>query len=147
MSGSPILAVEHLHSWGGPAESYHLTLRPYEPGFELTVLLDRFDVPQGQTLALPIVVTRRDYTGPIELFVEGPAGLTGTLTVAMGQPPANQPVQLPLKATLAHPETKEKLAGASVTLWEADQPAFKRFFTAEIEKWRGLVKKANLKFD
>jgi tripartite-type tricarboxylate transporter receptor subunit TctC len=52
-----------------------------------------------------------------------------------------------IRATLAQPETAEKLAGASVTLWESDQPAFKRFFAAEIEKWREVVKRANLKFD
>ena len=52
-----------------------------------------------------------------------------------------------IRATLAQPETAEKLAGASVTLWESDQPAFKRFFAAEIQKWREVVKKANLKFD
>jgi tripartite-type tricarboxylate transporter receptor subunit TctC len=52
-----------------------------------------------------------------------------------------------IRTTLAQPETAEKLAGASVTLWESDQPAFKRFFAAEIEKWREVVKRANLKFD
>jgi tripartite-type tricarboxylate transporter receptor subunit TctC len=52
-----------------------------------------------------------------------------------------------IKATLAEPQTAEKLAGASVTLWESDQPAFKRFFAAEIQKWREVVKKANLKFE
>jgi tripartite-type tricarboxylate transporter receptor subunit TctC len=52
-----------------------------------------------------------------------------------------------IRATLAQPETAEKLAGASVTLWESDQPAFGRFFAAEIGKWREVVKKANLKFD
>src|SRR5437660_4552990 len=38
-----------------------------------------------------------------------------------------------IRATLAQPETAEKLAGASVTLWHADQAAFKRFFAAEIQ--------------
>jgi tripartite-type tricarboxylate transporter receptor subunit TctC len=52
-----------------------------------------------------------------------------------------------IRATLAQPETAEKLAGASVTLWEGDQAAFKRFFAAEIQKWREVVKKANLKLE
>jgi len=42
-------------------------------------------------------------------------------------------------------ETHDKLAGASVTVYSASQPEFRRFFTAEVEKWRGVVKKANLK--
>src|SRR5919198_3220145 len=47
-----------------------------------------------------------------------------------------------IQATLAQPETKEKLQGAGVTVWEDNQANFRRFFTAEIEKWRGVVKKA-----
>jgi tripartite-type tricarboxylate transporter receptor subunit TctC len=52
-----------------------------------------------------------------------------------------------IRSTLAQPETAEKLAGASVTLWDAEQAAFRRFFAAEIDKWRAVVKDANLKFD
>ena len=48
---------------------------------------------------------------------------------------------------LAQPETREKLQGAGVSLFEANHAAFKRFFPAEIEKWRGVVKKANLKLE
>jgi tripartite-type tricarboxylate transporter receptor subunit TctC len=43
------------------------------------------------------------------------------------------------------PETHEKLAGASVTVYAAGQDEFTRFFSTEIEKWRGVVKKTNLK--
>jgi tripartite-type tricarboxylate transporter receptor subunit TctC len=43
------------------------------------------------------------------------------------------------------PETREKLAGASVTVYAAGQEEFKRFFANEIAKWRNVVKKANLK--
>jgi tripartite-type tricarboxylate transporter receptor subunit TctC len=45
------------------------------------------------------------------------------------------------------PETREKLQGASVAVWESDAASFKAFFPREVEKWRGVVKKANLKFD
>jgi len=43
------------------------------------------------------------------------------------------------------PETHEKLAGASVTVYAAGQDEFKRFFASEIAKWRNVVRKANLK--
>jgi len=46
---------------------------------------------------------------------------------------------------MALPETRDKLAGASVTVYGASQAEFKRFFSSEVEKWRGVVKKANLK--
>ena len=52
-----------------------------------------------------------------------------------------------IQATLALPETREKLQGAGVSLFESNQAQFKRFFPAEIEKWRGVVKKANLRLE
>jgi len=78
------LAVEHLHLWGGPAETYRITLTPHAPGFDLTVSLDRFDVAAGGTLTLPVQVARRDYPGPIEVSVLG-KGLSGKVTIAAGQ--------------------------------------------------------------
>jgi hypothetical protein len=89
--GDYTLAVEHLHLWGGPSETYRVTVTPYEPGFDLSVQLDRFDVPQGATFTVPLLVTRRDYKGPIEVSVVG-QGLTGTLTIPAAAPgPPNQP--------------------------------------------------------
>ncbi len=50
-----------------------------------------------------------------------------------------------IQTVLAQPETKEKMAGASVVLWEDNQENFKRAFLTDIEKWRALVKKTGLK--
>jgi tripartite-type tricarboxylate transporter receptor subunit TctC len=44
-------------------------------------------------------------------------------------------------------ETHEKLAGASVTVWAGNQTDFKRAFSADIAKWRDVVKRANLKLE
>ncbi len=52
-----------------------------------------------------------------------------------------------IQATLAAPETREKLQGAGISLFESNQAEFKRFFPAEIEKWRAVVKKANLRLE
>jgi len=52
-----------------------------------------------------------------------------------------------IQKVLALPETKEKLQGAGVSLFEDSHANFKKFFPAEIEKWRGVVKKANLKLE
>jgi hypothetical protein len=84
--GDYTLAVEHLHYWGGPDETYRITVTPYEPSFEVSVALDRFSAPQGGTATLPILVTRHDYPGPIEVSVRG-EGLSGTVTIPAGQPP------------------------------------------------------------
>ena len=95
--GNYTLAVEHLHYWGGPAESYRVSVTPYEPGFDLVVGADRIDVPQGQAAVLNIIgVNRRDFPGPIEVSVVGPPGVTGQATITAGvvtkaPPQPNQP--------------------------------------------------------
>ncbi len=67
--------------------------------------------------------------------------------------PAAVPVELStriaadIQSVMALPETRQKLAGASVTLYLDNQASFKRFFLGEIEKWRGVVKKSNLKLE
>ena len=50
-----------------------------------------------------------------------------------------------IEKVVALPGTHDKLAGASVTVYGAGQAEFKRFFAGEIEKWRGVVKKSNLR--
>jgi hypothetical protein len=80
--GDYVLAVEHLNYWGGPEESYRITIAPPEPGFHLTLPLDHFDVPQGGVAALPIqTITRRDYDGPIEISLDGTPGIGGRTVV------------------------------------------------------------------
>jgi len=67
--------------------------------------------------------------------------------------PSSMPPELATKIAsdiervMALPETREKLSGASVTVWAGNQAEFKRFFTAEIVKWRDVVKRANLKLE
>ena len=52
-----------------------------------------------------------------------------------------------IETVLRRPETREKMRGAGVSLFEADHGTFKRYFLEEVEKWRGVVKKANLKLE
>jgi tripartite-type tricarboxylate transporter receptor subunit TctC len=67
--------------------------------------------------------------------------------------PASLPPELGAKISkdvqtvMALQDTKEKLAGASVVIWEDSQANFRRAFLADIEKWRGVVKKAGLKLE
>ncbi len=100
--GDFYVSAEHLLSWGGPEQTYRLTVTPHAPSFDLALALDRFDVAQAGTVVLPIFLTRRDYAGPVEVGVVGPAGLTGQGTIAAGQPPQpNQPaLMLPVKAAV-----------------------------------------------
>jgi hypothetical protein len=86
--GDFILAVDHLNRWFGPAESYRVTVQPQEPGFDLTVGLDRFDLAKGGVLGINVQAARRDYNGPIDVSVLGSAGLSGQATIPAGRPSA-----------------------------------------------------------
>src|SRR5437773_2394927 len=52
-----------------------------------------------------------------------------------------------IQHVLALAETRERLEKAGASLFEDNQASFKRFFHFEIEKWRNVVKKANLKLE
>jgi hypothetical protein len=93
--GDYVLAVEHLLFWGGPDETYRVTISPYEPGFDLTLGSDRVDIPVGGVGVVPIqTVARRDYNGPIEVTVEGPPGIKGQAVIQPGPIVPNQPAGL-----------------------------------------------------
>ena len=90
--GDFTIAVEHLHSWGGPEEVYRLSVTPFVAEFALTCNIDRWDVPAGGTVAIPLFLTRAGYAGPIEVSVLGPKGISGTVTIPAGpQKPPNVP--------------------------------------------------------
>jgi hypothetical protein len=86
------IVAKHLHGWGGPDEVYRLTVTPYQPGFSLSVPVNRIDIAPGGTLSLPILAARAGYNGAIEVSVVGPKGLSGTVTIPAGPPkPPNLP--------------------------------------------------------
>jgi hypothetical protein len=121
--GDYILAAEHLHSWGGPDEVYRLTVTPYEPGFSLTLNLDRWSVPQGGTVSIPIFAARSGYNGAIEVSAAGAMGISGTVTIPAGPPkPPNVPTavlavkaaDLPVGPLAFHIQGKATIDGKAV---------------------------------
>ncbi|TMG74088.1 MAG: tripartite tricarboxylate transporter substrate binding protein [Betaproteobacteria bacterium] len=52
-----------------------------------------------------------------------------------------------VEAVLKLPETRENLAKAGVALFEDNQANFRKFFHADIEKWKNLVKSTHLKLE
>lgn len=129
------IAVEHLHYWGGPAETYRVTVTPSEPSFRLLLPLDRYDVAQGGTASFPLVVTRQGYNGPIEVSVVGAKGLSGKVTIPAGPPkPPNQPSgtlvltaapDLPVGPLVFHVEGKATINGKVVTQFASVQNALR----------------------
>jgi hypothetical protein len=62
---------------GGANFGYRLTIEPIGPDFLVHQPVSEVNVPRGGTVALTVPVTRRGFTGPIELTVPGlPAGWT-----------------------------------------------------------------------
>ena len=52
-----------------------------------------------------------------------------------------------VETVLKQPETRANLGKAGVALFEDNQANFKKFFHADIEKWRNLVKSTHLKLE
>lgn len=52
-----------------------------------------------------------------------------------------------IETVLKQPETRANLAKVGVALFEDNQANFTRFFHADIEKWKNLVKSTNLKLE
>ena len=52
-----------------------------------------------------------------------------------------------VQAVLAQSDTRARLASVGVALFEDNQANFQKFFRADIEKWRNLVKQTNLKLE
>lgn len=92
--GDFFIYAEHLNYAHGPTEVYHLTVREAGPDFDVQLALDRFALAPGETTLIPVnPPARRDFTGPIELVVTGPAGFSGSVSVPNAPPPQpNQPV-------------------------------------------------------
>ena len=69
--GDYFLAVEDLLHEASPTHVYRIEVEPFRPRFELSVEPETLNVPHGGTFVSQVVVTRSEYTGPIELSVEG----------------------------------------------------------------------------
>jgi len=71
----------------------------------------------------------------------------GFFAPASISPDLARKISTDIQSVLALAETRDKLQGAGASLFEDNQANFRRFFAAEIEKWRGVVKKASLKLE
>jgi hypothetical protein len=70
--GTYTVAVSDLYREGGPRHAFLLRVLTPEPDYELTVAADRFAVPPGKSLDIPVKVARRGgLKQPIEIVAEG----------------------------------------------------------------------------
>ncbi len=108
----------------------------------------------GKARALGVTSSER-FSGAPDVATIAEQGLPGySATLWQGFfAPASVPAELAsriaadIEKVMKLPETHDKLAGASVTVWASNQADFKRAFVADIAKWRDVVKQTNLKLD
>jgi hypothetical protein len=92
--GDYLVEVQHLIYVGGPDEAYRLTLTLSRPSYEVSLGLDRFDLAPGSYAALPLLLKRNNFNGPVEVRVHG-GGLSGKATFQPGQTSTVVSVQAP----------------------------------------------------
>ncbi len=81
--GNFVLLAEDLLRRGGPEFAYRVAATEGANSFALIAEVDKYDVPQQGVMVVKLKVTRRGYTGPIALHLEGaPEGTTVTGEVA-----------------------------------------------------------------
>jgi hypothetical protein len=83
--GDYLLDVQHLNYIGGPSEVYRITVTPSQADFGLTLPLDRYDLAPGSFVPLNVQAVRRGYNGPIDVSVQGPPEVSGSVTIKQGQ--------------------------------------------------------------
>ena len=109
---------------------------------------------QGRARALAVTGKQRFAAAP-EIPTVAEQGLPdyearlwqGFFAPASVPPELAERIARDIQTVLATPETREKLQAVGVELFEDNQAGFRRFFAAEVEKWRTVVKAANLKLE
>jgi hypothetical protein len=65
-----VVSVKDLQRHGGPEYIYRLSITPCDhPSFDLTLLQDRLNVPQGGVGIVRVRANRNCYNGPIKLSI------------------------------------------------------------------------------
>jgi tripartite-type tricarboxylate transporter receptor subunit TctC len=101
------------------------------------------------------VTSRQRYAGAPDIPTIAEQGLPeyeatlwqGFFAPASISPELGARIARDIEAVLKLPETREMLRKSGAALFEDNQANFKKFFHADIEKWKNLVKRTNLKLE
>lgn len=120
--GAYTITVGDLYAGAGPRHAFLLRVLAPTPDYDLTVTADRFAVPPGKSLDIPVKVNRRGgFSKPVELVAEGlPDGVKWGV-----KPPAGKPD--PNTVTVSLTAGKAGVAGAFRLVGKVkDEPALAR---------------------
>lgn len=111
VDGNFTAAVSDLYAGGGPRHAFSLHIAPPEPNYELTLATDRFAIPPGKSLDVPVKIVRKGgFAKPIEIAPEGlPAGIT--FAIKKAEKPDPSLVTITLSAEKAAPGGAFRLIG------------------------------------
>jgi hypothetical protein len=89
--GTYTVSVTDLFAGGGPRHAFLLRVLTPDPDYDLTVAADRFAVPPGKSLDIPVKVARRNgFAKPVEITAEGlPEGVKLEVKPPTGKPDPN----------------------------------------------------------
>ena len=101
------------------------------------------------------VTSRQRYAGAPDIPTIAEQGLPeyeatlwqGFFAPASISPELGARIARDVETVLKQPETREMLQKSGAALFEDNQTNFKKFFHADIEKWKNLVKRTNLKLE
>ncbi len=108
----------------------------------------------GRARALGVTSKQR-YPGALDVPTIAEQGLPqyeatlwqGFFAPASISPELGARIARDVETVLKQPETREMLQKSGAALFEDNQANFKKFFHADIEKWKNLVKRTNLKLE
>ena len=120
--GDYAVVVSDLYSGGGPRFAFLLRIAPPEPDYDLVLTTDRFVIPPGKPLDVPVKINRKNgFAKPLEIAPESlPAGVKFEIKKA-DKPDPNQ-VTITLSSEKATPGGAFKLLGKV-----KDEPNLTRF--------------------
>ncbi len=125
--GDFLVEVQHLTYLSGPSEAYRLVLSPVTADFDLTLGIDRYDLAANAVAALTVQANRRGYTGPIEVELMGPMGLSGKRLLKAGENAgvllAQAKAELPPGPYLVHVAGKATIDGKPVVRLASVRPS------------------------
>src|SRR6266705_2564650 len=124
-----------------------------------------FNMIAGMPVGLPLaksgraralgVTSKQRYAGAPDIPTIAEQGLPqyeatlwqGFFAPASISPELGARIARDVETVLKQPETREMLQKSGAALFEDNQANFKKFFHADIEKWKNLVKRTNLKLE
>jgi len=133
--GDYTAAVSDLYAGSGPRHAFLLRVLAAEPDYDLILAADRFAIPPGKSLDVPVKIVRKNgFAKPVEIAPENlPAGVTFEIKPPAGKPDPNQ-VTLTLAAEKATPGGAFRVFGKV-----KDEPALTRLARAPVAELDGTT--------